>query len=72
MNRNLLQLLKTSELLPSVIFAFSKKWCDNSGRELAQMDLTTAKEKHEIHVFCEKALSRLNETDRQLPQVSNS
>ncbi|GMH32178.1 hypothetical protein BSKO_00012 [Bryopsis sp. KO-2023] len=67
--RDLLQLLEKKDLLPTVIFAFSKKWCDHASRELGRMDLTTSKQKHEIHTFCEKALSRLNETDRQLPQI---
>ena len=33
------------------------------------LDLTTAGEKSEIQVFCEKALARLKGTDRELPQV---
>jgi hypothetical protein len=36
---------------------------------LASLDLTTAAEKHTIHVFLEKCLARLREGDRQLPQV---
>lgn len=31
--------------------------------------MTSAAEKSEIHVFCERALARLKGTDRQLPQV---
>jgi hypothetical protein len=37
---------------------------------LASLDLTTAAEKHTIHVFLEKCLARLREGDRQLPQVN--
>ena len=33
------------------------------------LDLTTASEKSEIHVFCEKALARLRGGDQRLPQV---
>jgi antiviral helicase SKI2 len=31
--------------------------------------MTSAAEKSEIHVFCERALARLKGSDRQLPQV---
>ena len=33
------------------------------------MDLTSSVEKHAIHTFCEKCLSRLKDGDRRLPQV---
>jgi antiviral helicase SKI2 len=32
--------------------------------------MTSAAEKSEIHVFCDKALARLKGTDRELPQVN--
>ena len=50
-------------------FFLSKKVCMGSARLLLTEDLTTAKEKSKIHVFCTKAIKRLNESDRQLPQV---
>ncbi|KAF5841458.1 NUC185 domain-containing protein [Dunaliella salina] len=34
------------------------------------MDLTTSEEKHTIHVFLKKSLSRLNEADQNLPQIA--
>jgi len=33
------------------------------------MDLTTSTEKHEIHMFIEKALARLKGSDKRLPQI---
>jgi antiviral helicase SKI2 len=36
---------------------------------LTGLDLTTTAEKHDIHVFCERCLSRLSPGDRKLPQV---
>lgn len=33
------------------------------------MDLTTSTEKHEVHSFIEKALSRLKGSDKRLPQI---
>ena len=52
-----------------VVFAFSKRRCDQMVDSLTGMDLTSAVEKHEIHVFCEMCLSRLSPADRALPQV---
>ncbi|KAF5833366.1 P-loop containing nucleoside triphosphate hydrolase protein [Dunaliella salina] len=43
--------------------------CDSSAHSLGSMDLTTSEEKHTIHVFLEKCLSRLKEADRKLPQI---
>ena len=65
----LIRNLERRELLPMVIFAFSKKRCDTLVDSLTSMDLTTSSEKHEIHIFCERALSRLSVADRKLPQV---
>ena len=65
----LIRTLERRELLPMVTFAFSKKRCDAICEGLNSLDLTTTAEKHDIHVFCEKCLSRLSPTDRKLPQV---
>ena len=61
--------LKKQELLPMVAFCFSKKRCDALADSLSSFDMTTASEKSEIHVFCDRALARLKGTDRELPQV---
>ncbi|KAJ3556495.1 hypothetical protein NM688_g1996 [Phlebia brevispora] len=56
-------------LLPVVIFTFSKKRCEENAGTLNNADLCTAVEKSEIHVAIEKALSRLKDVDRRLPQI---
>lgn len=61
--------LKKQELLPMVAFCFSKKRCDALADSLNSFDMTTASEKSEIHVFCDRALARLKGSDRELPQV---
>lgn len=61
--------LRKQELLPMVGFCFSKRRCDAIADSLASLDMTTAAEKSEIHVFCDKALARLKGSDKQLPQV---
>ena len=65
----MIRCLEKRELLPMVTFAFSKKRCDGICEGLNSLDLTTTAEKHDIHVFCERCLSRLSPQDRQLPQV---
>ena len=66
---DLIQLLKKQDLLPMVSFVFSKKRCDAIADALSSLDLTTGAEKSEIHIFCDRAFSRLKGTDRELPQV---
>ncbi|KAL4421866.1 hypothetical protein ABPG77_003668 [Micractinium sp. CCAP 211/92] len=65
----LIEMLRKKDLLPCVVFVFSKKRIDALADNLQSLDLTTAAEKSEIHVFCEKALARLKGGDRELPQV---
>ncbi|KAJ6670688.1 ATP-DEPENDENT RNA AND DNA HELICASE [Salix viminalis] len=62
------KLLKNS-LLPVVIFCFSKNRCDKSADSMYGTDLTSRSEKSIIHVFCDKAFSRLKGSDRNLPQI---
>ncbi|EFJ37244.1 hypothetical protein SELMODRAFT_403447 [Selaginella moellendorffii] len=65
----LINVLSKKNLLPVVVFCFSKSRCDQSADSLTGSDLTTSTEKGVIRVFCNKAFSRLKGTDRQLPQV---
>lgn len=65
----LIEKFKKKELLPMVAFCFSKKRCDALADSLQSLDLTSNKEKSEIHVFCDKAFSRLGHGDRNLPQL---
>ncbi len=46
-------MLKDKQLLPVVVFAFSKRRCEECAYGLANVDLTTGKEKSEIHLFIE-------------------
>ncbi|CAG8705918.1 1840_t:CDS:10, partial [Rhizophagus irregularis] len=66
---NIINLLKKRDLLPVINFTFSKKRCDDFAAALSNLDLCTNSEKSEIHVFIEKSLTRLNESDKSLPQV---
>jgi antiviral helicase SKI2 len=66
---NLIEKFKKKELLPMVAFCFSKKRCDALADSLQSQDLTSNREKSEIHVFCDKAFSRLSHGDQKLPQL---
>lgn len=57
------------QLLPAVVFCFSKKRVDQLADSLAGMDLTSTSEKSRIQVFFDRAIGRLREADRQLPQL---
>lgn len=51
--------LKKIDLLPVVVFTFSKKRCEANAASLSAVDLNVASEKSEVHVTVEKALTRL-------------
>jgi len=61
--------LETLKMTPTVVFCFSKKRIDEYASQLRMIDFTSAAEKSQIHVFCEKALDRLKGSDRRLPQI---
>ena len=58
-NHHLVQYLKKKDLLPVVIFTFSKRKCEEHASGLGGMDLLTAAEKSEVHITIERSLSRL-------------
>lgn len=61
--------LKDKALLPVVVFAFSKRLCEESASKLSKLDLSTPSERSEIHLFLEASIQRLQGSDRELPQV---
>ncbi|GMF11215.1 unnamed protein product [Phytophthora lilii] len=65
----LINTLKDKSLLPVVVFAFSKRLCEESANKLAKLDLSTPSERSEIHLFLESSVQRLQGSDRELPQV---
>ena len=66
----LVSLLQKEQLLPTIVFCFSKKRCEEVAfKGLSSIDLTTAREKAAIHLFMEAAVKRLNGSDRFLPQI---
>ncbi|KAL0030068.1 hypothetical protein WJX79_004816 [Trebouxia sp. C0005] len=65
----LIDQLNQKKLLPVVVFVFSRKRIDQTADNLNSLDLTTASEKAEIHIFVEQSVSRLKGGDRRLPQI---
>ncbi|KAK1940011.1 DExH-box ATP-dependent RNA helicase DExH11 [Phytophthora citrophthora] len=65
----LINILKEKTLLPVVVFAFSKRLCEESANKLSKLDLSSPSERSEIHLFLEASVQRLQGSDRELPQV---
>lgn len=65
----LINYLKAKDLLPAVIFVFSKKRCEEYADWLQGVNFCTNKEKSQIHMFIEKSITRLKKEDRELPQI---
>lgn len=66
---SVIDMLKKKDKLPVVAFTFSKKKIDENARNLNNLDLTTAKEKSEIHIFFHSSIKKLRGSDKKLPQV---
>ena len=67
--KSLVDYLTKSENTPAVVFSFSKKKCEECAAGLSKVNLVSNGEKSAIHVFLETSLSRLQGSDRTLPQI---
>ena len=65
----LVNFLKGKDLLPMVVFVFSKKRCEEYADWLEGINFCNAKEKSQIHMFIENSITRLKKEDRELPQI---
>ncbi|XP_057338709.1 SKI2 subunit of superkiller complex protein [Microplitis mediator] len=61
--------LKEHEKLPVVIFTLSRNRCDMNADSLTSVCLTTETEKGHVRAFFKKCIKRLNDADRELPQI---
>ncbi|WFD36371.1 Antiviral helicase ski2 [Malassezia cuniculi] len=66
---HIIAMLKKKSLLPVVVFVFSKRKCEEYTDSLSNTDLTNAHEKSEVHLIMARSLTRLNDSDRKLPQI---
>ena len=62
-------MLRTKDRLPVVAFTFSKRRIEENAQHLSSVDLLTASEKSQIHMFFQKSISKLKGSDKELPQV---
>uniref|UniRef100_A0A0N5BVH1 Helicase ATP-binding domain-containing protein n=1 Tax=Strongyloides papillosus TaxID=174720 RepID=A0A0N5BVH1_STREA len=61
--------LKKENMVPMVVFVFSRNTCDDYLKSFNRIDLTTSSEKFHITQFFEKCLNELEKDDRNIPQV---
>lgn len=59
---HLIGMLKKKELLPVVVFTFSKKRCEENAGSMPNTDLCSSAEKSEVHLAIERSLVRLKGT----------
>lgn len=62
-------MLQKKDLLPAVAFTFSKRKCDENADALSNLDLNSASERSAVHVFLANSLSKLQDSDAELPQI---
>eukprot|EP01133_Synstelium_polycarpum_P006687 gene6687-7776_t len=66
----LITMLKDKNMLPVIVFSFSKNKCQEYAFSLgSHLALTTTGERSQIKVFVEESLARLQPDDKQLPQI---
>ncbi len=68
--KKLIGLIKSKNLDPAIVFAFSKKDCENNALALSNQDFTIKEEKECIEKIFINAISTLSEEDQQLPQIT--
>eukprot|EP00924_Labyrinthula_sp_SR-Ha-C_P009206 maker-scaffold_2-snap-gene-16.35-mRNA-1 protein AED:0.10 eAED:0.10 QI:0/0/0/0.66/1/1/3/0/1201 len=64
--------LQKDEMLPCVLFTFSKKQCDAKAEQVFKcksIDLASKNEKAKIIRIFNKSIARLSEVDRNIPQI---
>lgn len=66
---DLISHLKKEKLLPAVVFVFSRKMVEQHAQSLQSMELNSGREKAEVYMFVDQAISRLRKEDRDLPQI---
>jgi len=65
----LIKFLDREGLMPTVVFSFSKKKCEEIAGMLRTLDLNTAVEKNAARAFSIQTRARLSPNDANLPQV---
>jgi len=66
---SLTRYLEREGLMPTVVFSFSKKKCEEIAASLQSLDLNTAAERNLVMSFTIQTVARLSLNDQALPQV---
>jgi superfamily II RNA helicase len=61
--------LKKKDLMPTIVFSFSKRKCEEAADSLQSTDLSSGSESAEVHRFVTESFERLTPADRKLPQL---
>jgi antiviral helicase SKI2 len=73
-NRNrwikMAHMLRKEDLLPGVVFVFSRRRCEEIAQGLSSLDFSSGAEKAAVHQFVEASLARLSDADRSVRQVA--
>ena len=66
-----LRMCQERAYVPVIVFAFSKKECENNAMTMKKADLTTDDEKMLIREVFDNAMATLSDNDRELPQIQS-
>ena len=66
-----LRMCQERSYVPVIVFAFSKKECENNAMTMKKFDLTTDDEKSLIREIFDNALATLSDIDKNLPQIQS-
>ncbi|KAJ2558771.1 Antiviral helicase ski2 [Coemansia sp. RSA 1933] len=66
---HLIGLLRKKNLLPAVVFTFSRKKCEEYAYSLRNQGFLSESARSDVHSVVERSLKRLKPEDRNLPQV---
>lgn len=67
----IIRTIKERELLPCIVFSFSRRECEAYANELKNLDLNSDEEKKAIREIYTNAISLLSDEDKKLPQIAN-
>ena len=65
----LLETLQRRELLPAIVFSFSKAKCDEISQKVTLVELLGKEERDAVSSFFHECVGRLRLEDRTLPQL---
>lgn len=67
----IIRTLKERDMLPCIIFSFSRKECELYASHSKEMDLNTEEEKDAIKLIFKNAIDALTDEDKELPHIKN-